>query len=156
MPCVVVGAVVAAPIVGPRLPLAEAHERFDLRRYQVPPFDPLAVPSPLVQLKASLKDERKDDVVFTVEGDTEVERWPVAVLTDYDGVVWTVADPDRHPDAAEFVPVDTQLPELDDELPEGARDRRAHRRDQRPRRVLPPHRRDADRGSSSTTTPTRG
>ncbi len=117
----VVGAVVAAPMVGPRLPLAEAHERFDLRRYQVPPFDPLAVPSPLVQLKASLKDERKEDVVFTVEGDTEVERWPVAVLTDYDGVVWTVADPDRHPDAAEFVPVDTQLPELVDELPEGTR-----------------------------------
>ncbi len=117
---VVVGAVVAAPMVGPRLPLAEAHDRFDLRRYQVPPFDPLAVPSPLVQLKASLKDERRDDVVFTVEGDTDVERWPVAVLTDYDGVVWTVADPDRNADAAEFVPVDTQLPELDDEPPEGA------------------------------------
>ena len=41
------------------------------------------------------------------------------MLTDYDGVVWTVADPDRHPDAAEFVPVDTQLPELAEELPEG-------------------------------------
>jgi transglutaminase-like putative cysteine protease len=116
----VVGAVVAAPLLGPRLPLAEAHERFDLRRYQVPPFDPLAVPSPLVQLKSSLKDDRKEDVVFTVEGD-EVDRWPVAVLTDYDGVVWTVADPDRHADAAQFVPVDTQLPELDDELPDGMR-----------------------------------
>ena len=44
---VVVGAVVAAPLLGPHLPLAEANERFDLRRYQVPPFDPLAVPSPL-------------------------------------------------------------------------------------------------------------
>jgi transglutaminase-like putative cysteine protease len=116
----VVGAVIAAPIVGPRLPLAEAHDRFDLRRYQVPPFDPLAVPSPLVQLKASLKDDRREDVVFTVTGD-EVDRWPVAVLTDYDGVVWTVADPDRHAAAAEFVPVDTQLPELDDELPPGGR-----------------------------------
>ena len=149
------GAVVAAPMVGPRLPLAEAHERFDLRRYQVPPFDPLAVPSPLVQLKASLKDERKEDVVFTVEGDTEVERWPVAVLTDYDGVVWTVADPDRHPDAAEFVPVDTQLPELDDELPEGTRTV------EHPSRSTisagssspPPGRRP---GSTSTRTPTRG
>ncbi len=117
---VVVSAVVAAPMLGPRLPLAEARDRFDLRRYQVPPFDPLAVPSPLVQLKASLKDDRRDDVVFTVEGDTEIGRWPVAVLTDYDGVVWTVADPDRHADATEFVPVDTQLPELDDALPEGA------------------------------------
>ncbi len=116
----VVGAVVAAPVVGPRLPLAEAHDRFDLRRYQVPPFDPLAVPSPLVQLKASLKDDRREDVVFTVTGE-EVDRWPVAVLTDYDGVVWTVADPDRHAAAAEFVPVDTQLPELDRDVPEGVR-----------------------------------
>ena len=116
---VVVGAVVAAPLLGPRLPLAEADERFDLRRYQVPPFDPLAVPSPLVQVKASLKDERRDDVVFVVSGDTPIDRWPVAVMSDYDGVVWTVADPERDPDAAEFVPVDTQLPELDDPLPDG-------------------------------------
>ena len=117
---VIVGAVLAAPVVGPRLPLAEANERFDLRQYQVPPFDPLAVPSPLVQLKASLKDERRDDVIFEVEGDTPIDRWPVAVMSDYDGVVWTVADPERNPEANEFVPVDTQLPELDDALPEGA------------------------------------
>ena len=117
---VIVGAVLAAPVVGPRLPLAEANERFDLRRYQVPPFDPLAVPSPLVQLKASLKDDRRDDVIFEVEGDTPIDRWPVAVMSDYDGVVWTVADPERDPEANEFVPVDTQLPELSDPLPEGA------------------------------------
>ena len=84
---VVVGAVVVAPRARPPPAAgAEAHERFDLRRYQVPPFDPLAVPSPLAQVKASLKDDRKDDVVFTVSGDTPVSRWPVAVLTDYDGV----------------------------------------------------------------------
>ncbi|MET0144396.1 MAG: transglutaminaseTgpA domain-containing protein [Ilumatobacteraceae bacterium] len=117
---VVVGAVVAAPILGPHMPLAGANERFDLRRYQVPPFDPLAVPSPLVQVKASLKEDRRDDVVFVVSGDTPVERWPVAVMSDYDGVIWTVADPDRDPDAAQFVPVDTQLPELDEPLPDGA------------------------------------
>ncbi len=117
---VVVGAVLAAPIIGPRLPLAEANERFDLRRFQVPPFDPLAVPSPLVQVKASLKDERRDDVVFVVSGDTPIDRWPVAVMSDYDGVVWTVADPERDPDATEFVPVDTQLPELDDPVPDGS------------------------------------
>ena len=116
---VVVGAVVAAPALGPQLPLADANERFDLRQYQVPPFDPLAIPSPLAQVKASLKDERKDDVVFTVSGDTPVLRWPVAVMADYDGVVWTVADPRRDPEATEFVPVDTQLPELDEPLPEG-------------------------------------
>lgn len=117
---VVVGAVVAAPLLGPHLPLAGANERFDLRRYQVPPFDPLAVPSPLTQVKASLKEDRKDDVVFTITGDTPVRRWPVAVMSDYDGVIWTVADPERDPAATEFVPVDTQLPELEDPLPEGA------------------------------------
>ncbi len=117
---VIVGTVLLAPVLGPRLPLAEANERFDLRQYQVPPFDPLAVPSPLVQLKASLKDDRRDDIVFEVAGETPVDRWPVAVMSDYDGVVWTVADPERDPDATEFVPVDTQLPELDDPLPEGA------------------------------------
>ena len=108
----VVGAVVAAPFLGPRLPLADAHERFDLRRYQVPPFDPLALPSPLVQVKANLKENRKDDVVFTITGDP-VELWPVAVMTDYDGVVWTVGDPERNRVQAEFAPVDTELPELD-------------------------------------------
>ena len=116
---VAVAAVLAAPLLGPRLPLADAHERFDLRRYQVPPFDPLAVPSPLVQLKASLKDERRDDVVFVVSGDTPIDRWPVAVMADYDGVVWTVADPEENARGTVFVPVDTQLPELDDPLPDG-------------------------------------
>jgi transglutaminase-like putative cysteine protease len=114
---VVVGAVVAAPVVGPHLPGAESNERFDLRRYQVPPFDPLAVPSPLAEVKASLKDDRKADVVFTVTSDTPVTRFPLAVLTDYDGVIWTVADPQRDAEATEFVPVDTELPELDDSPP---------------------------------------
>ena len=114
-----VGAVVAAPFLGPRLPLADAHERFDLRRYQVPPFDPLALPSPLVQVKANLKENRKDDVVFTITGDP-VELWPVAVMTDYEGVVWTVGDPERNRVQAEFAPVDTELPELDRTIPEDA------------------------------------
>jgi transglutaminase-like putative cysteine protease len=117
----VIGAVVAAPVVGPRLPFAEAHERFDLRRYQEPPFDPLAVPSPLVQLKASLKDDRKEDVVFVVSGDDPIERWPVAVMSDFDGVVWTVADPERDEEAAEFVPVDTAFPDTERVLPDGTR-----------------------------------
>ena len=142
---VVVGAVVAAPVVGPHLPLAEANERFDLRRYQVPPFDPLAVPSPLVEVKASLKDDRRDDVVFKVAGDTPVHRWPVAVMSDYDGVMWTVADPERDPDATEFVPVDTQLPDLDEPLPEGATTVEHTVDDQRPRRPLPAGRRHARR-----------
>jgi transglutaminase-like putative cysteine protease len=117
---VVVGAVLAAPIVGPHLPGAESNERFDLRRYQVPPFDPLAVPSPLAEVKASLKDDRKADVVFTVAGDTPITRFPLAVLTDYDGVIWTVADPHRDAAATEFVPVDTELPDLENPPPDGS------------------------------------
>lgn len=117
---VAVAAVVIAPTLGPRLPLADSHERFDLRRYQHPPFDPLQVPSPLAQVKASLKDVRKNDVVFTVSGDVPIARWPVAVLTDYDGVIWTVADPTRRDAANEFVPVDTDLPQLTAPLPDGS------------------------------------
>jgi len=105
----VIGAVaVLAPIVGPRLPLAEANERYDLRDEVVPPWDPLSLPSPLVQLKASLAAEQEDEVVFTVDSDVPIERWTTAVMTSYDGVVWTVADPD---DAeSDFRPVGSRLP----------------------------------------------
>lgn len=110
------GAAIAAPFVGPHLPLADAHERFDLRQYQSPPFDPLLLPSPLTQVKANLKENRREETVFTIRGEP-VERWSVAVLTDYDGVVWTVADPVRRRGSEAFVPVDTELPPLDREVP---------------------------------------
>ncbi|MFV0308275.1 MAG: transglutaminase domain-containing protein [Desertimonas sp.] len=117
--CVVIGAVGAAPWLGPRLPLADAHERFDLRQYQQPPFDPLALPSPLVQVKANLKEPRRDDAVFSVTG-PPVTLLPVATMTDYDGVVWTVGDPDRNRSDAEFSPVGSQLPPLERTIPEDA------------------------------------
>lgn len=113
---VFIATVLVAPILGPRMPLADANDRFDLRRYQEPPFDPLAVPSPLAQVKSQLKEENKDDVMFTVTSDTEIERFPVATLTDYNGVVWTVANEEEAP-AAEFIPVDTVLPELEESAP---------------------------------------
>src|SRR4029453_5659303 len=81
---------VAAPFLGPHLPLAEARDRYDLADRMAPPWDPLGVPSPLVQLKASLKENRVNDVVFTVHADTPLTRWNLAVLGAYDGVVWTV------------------------------------------------------------------
>ena len=108
----VIGAVaILAPLVGPRLPLAEANERYDLRDEVVPPWDPLSLPSPLVQLKASLAAEREDEVVFTVESDTPIERWTTAAMTSYDGVVWTVADPDDA--GSDFRPVGSRLPAPD-------------------------------------------
>ena len=101
-----------APLLGPKLPLAESRERFDLRDRVVPPWDPLALPSPLVQVKAALAAEREEDVVFEVESDTPITRWSLAVMGSYDGVVWTVANPDTADGgaAAEFRPVGTRLP----------------------------------------------
>ena len=156
---VVVGAVVAAPLVGPHLPGAEAHERFDLRRYQVPPFDPLAVPSPLAEVKASLKDDRKADVVFIVSGDTPsplAGRRPDRLRR---GHLDRRRSPAR-PAATQFVPVDTELPDLDDAARRTApTDVDAHRRDQGPRRQLPAHRRHRPaprRSTSRRTTSTPG
>lgn len=109
----IIAVAVAAPFVGPHLPLADAHDRYDLRDQVVPPWDPLAVPSPLVQVKASLKEGRVGDVVFTVQADTPIARWQVAVLGAYDGVVWTVGSGSG--DAAdEFRPVGTRLPDPPD------------------------------------------
>lgn len=100
---------VVAPLVGPRLPLAKANDRYDLRDENTPPWDPLAVPSPLVQLKGSLAAEQRDKVVFTVTSTSPIDRWQTAVLGDYDGVVWTVGSGSGTA-ATEFRPVDTRLP----------------------------------------------
>ena len=103
---------VTAPLVGPRLPLAESRERFDLRDRVVPPWDPLALPSPLVQVKAALAADREEDLVFEVRSDTPITRWSLAVMGSYDGVVWTVVDArgSSGDTAAEFRPVGTRLP----------------------------------------------
>jgi transglutaminase-like putative cysteine protease len=100
---------VAAPLVGPRLPLADANDRFDLRDQNVPPWDPLATPSPLVELKAALKDDVRDDPMFTVAADEPIGRIQLAVLGDYDGVVWTVGSSSGRDAATEFRPVSREL-----------------------------------------------
>jgi len=113
---------VIAATIGPRLPLADARERFDLRDFQENPFDPLEEPSPLVTLKAKLKEGARDDVLFAVTTDTPITRWTLAVMESYDGVVWEVADPTM--DApAQFVPVGSQLPSYDAPYPSATDDR---------------------------------
>ena len=57
---------VAAPLRRPAPAARRGQRALRPARYQVPPFDPLAVPSPLVQVKASLEGRAPDDVVFTV------------------------------------------------------------------------------------------
>ena len=112
MPAAVLALVgVSAAVVGPRLPLADANERFDLRDLQENPWDPLDAPSPLVTLKADLKEGARDEVAFRVTSERPITRWTTAVLSTYDGVVWHVADP-LIGGAAQFVPVDPTLPEL--------------------------------------------
>ncbi|WP_040493068.1 transglutaminase domain-containing protein [Ilumatobacter nonamiensis] len=100
---------IAAPIIGPRLPTADANERYDLRDEIVPPWDPLSVPSPLTGLKADLAAENENNVVFDVTSDQPVTRWSRATMTSFDGVVWSVADPDAPPE--DFAPVGPRLPE---------------------------------------------
>ncbi len=104
---------VAAPFVGPRLPLASANDRFDLRDHQGRPWDPLSEPSPLVTFKASLKEGRSDKPVFTVTADEPLTRWSTAVLAHHNGTVWTVAD-ERTDAPAEFEPVDRWFPGVPD------------------------------------------
>lgn len=101
--------VLLAPALGPSLPLADANERFDLRQFLVPPFDPLAVPSPLTTIKGELKEDRREEVVFVVRAADRPIRWPVAVLGAYDGVVWTVAE-SLTEEAGRYPPVDETIP----------------------------------------------
>ncbi len=103
----------AAPIIGPQLPLADAHDRFELREQATPPWDPLSVPSPLVQVKASLDEQRRDEKVFTVTAERPIARWKLAVLGDYDGEVWTVGSGETTSAASEFRAVDSRLPRPD-------------------------------------------
>ena len=66
------------------------------------------VPSPLVQIKAQLAAAVEDEVVFEVQSDKPLTRWTTAVMNSYDGVVWTVADPNDA--STDFRPVGSRLP----------------------------------------------
>lgn len=96
------------------LPFADESTRFDLRDLQTPPWDPLAVASPLTEVKAGLKSASDEQVaIFRITGDTPVDRWRTASLPAFNGVFWGVAEPNE---IAEFVPVDTRLPTVDGEI----------------------------------------
>lgn len=102
---------VVAPTVGPRLPILNDRDRYDLRDEVVPPWDPLSVPSPLTELKADLGAETEADVVFEIVSDQPITRWSRATMTSFDGVVWSVADTDSA--AQDFAPVGSRLPAPD-------------------------------------------
>lgn len=107
----VVGAMASAG--GFLLPYTDESSRFDLRDLQVSPWDPLAVASPLTEVKAGLKEAGDTEApILRVTGDQPLNRWRVASLPAFNGVYWGVAEPDATDD---FVPVDTFLPQIEDE-----------------------------------------
>ncbi len=84
----------AATLVGDHLPGADSHERFVLREQTEPPFDPLDHPSPLASFRRYKDDAEghlRDTTIFTVSGMPEGVPLRLAVMDDYDGVVWRVA-----------------------------------------------------------------
>jgi hypothetical protein len=81
-----------ATVVGPRLPLVGASERVVLRDDVVPPFDPRDYGSPLAAFR-KYRLELEQGVLFTIDripdGASHVR---LAVMDDYDNLVWTVAN----------------------------------------------------------------
>jgi transglutaminase-like putative cysteine protease len=86
---VVVPIALVACVVGPLLPFASSHQRFALRKYRTPPFDPTALSSPLADYRKFLTDGFSNKVMFEASGDLP-ERWRLASLGAYDGRVWSV------------------------------------------------------------------
>ncbi len=100
---------IASTFLGPQMPLVGTRDRFDLRQYQDRPWDPLDEPSPLVTVKASLKEGQRERELFVVRSDTPVTRLNLATLSSYAGTVWTVADAEES-SKSRFTPVDNQFP----------------------------------------------
>lgn len=84
-----------ALVIGPRLPFADANERYVLREHVKPPFDPSQYPSPLGRFRkfhGAIKEGLLPDPVFTVEGLPPGQPVRVAVMDAYDGFVWRASE----------------------------------------------------------------
>ncbi|WP_433730163.1 transglutaminaseTgpA domain-containing protein [Actinoplanes sp. CA-051413] len=82
-----VTAVVAA--VAAALVLPSGPARYSLARDQAAPLPDAGLTSPLDEVTGRLGDPSRP--VFRVRDATDVDRWPVVVLEDFDGVNWTPA-----------------------------------------------------------------
>lgn len=78
-------AVVGAVVGGSLLPAGEA--RFAFRDGRFAPLAESSVTNPLDEVTDRLT--HPDIPVFTVDGATGVDRWPIVVLNEFDGVNWT-------------------------------------------------------------------
>jgi protein-glutamine gamma-glutamyltransferase len=78
-------AVVCALVAGALLPSPATQH--SLKQNRNAPLVPVTVASPLDEIAYRLS--RPDSPVFEVRGDAGVDRWPVVVLDQFDGVNWT-------------------------------------------------------------------
>lgn len=76
-------------ILGPQLPGVN-DDRYVLRDEVVPPFDPQDYPSPLAGFRKFKGEDAPDDVLFEVSGLPAGASIRLAVMDDYDGLVWRV------------------------------------------------------------------
>jgi transglutaminase-like putative cysteine protease len=81
-----------AGALGSHVPFVQARSRFVLRDHVQPPFDATQYPSPLAGYRKYRVAKTRSAALFTVDGVHAKTRLRVAVMDDYDGLVWRVAD----------------------------------------------------------------
>lgn len=106
-------------VLGPHLPLAQANSRYVLRTNTEPPFDLRLYGSPLNGFDKYLIGPLKKEVLFSVTGlpaeravnpkDEAVNLVRLAVMDDYDGVVWRVS-PKSSTQGGRFIRVGKSVP----------------------------------------------
>ncbi|QGG93636.1 transglutaminase-like domain-containing protein [Actinomarinicola tropica] len=84
----VVLAALGGVVVGPRLPGADADDRFILRDEVEPPFDPLTEPSPLAAYRNYTDQDERTDEILTVRGLPDGARIRIASMDAYSGTEW--------------------------------------------------------------------
>jgi Transglutaminase-like superfamily/TgpA N-terminal domain len=84
--------VLGAGAVGSHVPFVHPSSRYVLRDRVQPPFDPTQYPSPLAGYRKYRVAKTKSAALLTVSGVTTKTRLRIAVMDDYDGLVWRVAD----------------------------------------------------------------
>lgn len=81
-----------ASALGSYVPFVRPSHRYVLRDRVQPPFDPTQYPSPLAGYRKYRVAKTKSAPLLTVSGVTAKTRLRIAVMDDYDGLVWRVAD----------------------------------------------------------------
>lgn len=83
---------VGGGLAGSHVPFVHPSSRFVLRDRVQPPFDPTQYPSPLAGYRKYRFAKNRSAAVLSITGVTTKTRLRIAVMDDYDGLVWRVAD----------------------------------------------------------------